>query len=60
MDELGCRSAQPLGHAHREGHIGNLTAMMIVEHVARRAFAPADPHTAGHPSRLLVVVQVQV
>ena len=34
----------------------NLTAMMIAEHVARRAFAAADPHAAAHPSRLLAVV----
>jgi choline dehydrogenase len=34
----------------------NLTAMMIAEHLARRAFAAADPDAAAHPSRLLAVV----
>ena len=29
MDERGCRSAQPLGHAHREGHIGHARRAQI-------------------------------
>ena len=29
MDELGCRSVQPLGHAHREGHIGHARSAQI-------------------------------
>jgi hypothetical protein len=34
----------------------NLTTMMIADHIARRAYATADPHAAAHPSRLLAVV----